>query len=29
MKKKLKKLLIGTNNKGKLREIRNLIPKNI
>ena len=29
MKKKIKKLLIGTNNKGKLREIRNLIPKNI
>ena len=29
MKKKIKKLLVGTNNKGKLREIRNLIPKNI
>ena len=29
MKKKIKRLLIGTNNKGKLREIRNLIPKNI
>ena len=29
MKKKFKQLLIGTNNKGKLREIRNLIPKNI
>ena len=29
MKKKFKKLLIGTNNKGKLREIRNLMPKNI
>jgi len=29
MKKKIKKLLIGTNNEGKLREIRNLIPKNI
>ena len=29
MKKKLKKLLIKNNNKGKLREIRNLIPKNI
>ena len=28
-KKKIKKLLIGTNNKGKLREIRNLLPKNI
>ncbi len=27
--KKIKKLLIGTNNKGKLREIRDLIPKNI
>ena len=25
--KKLKKLLIGTNNKGKLREIRDLLPK--
>ncbi len=29
MKKKIKKLLIGTNNEGKLREIKNLIPKNI
>ena len=28
-KKKIKKLLIGTNNKGKLREIRALLPKNI
>ena len=28
-KKKIKKLLIGTNNKGKLREIRSLLPKNI
>ena len=27
--KKIKKLLIGTNNKGKLKEIRNLLPKNI
>ena len=27
--KKIKKLLIGTNNKGKLREIRVLLPKNI
>ena len=27
--KKKKILLIGTNNKGKLREIRNLLPKNI
>ena len=26
--KKNKKLLIGTNNKGKLKEIRNLLPKN-
>tara|TARA_Y100000816_G_scaffold204459_1_gene150754 strand:+ start:1925 stop:2533 length:609 start_codon:yes stop_codon:yes gene_type:complete len=29
VKKKIKKLLIGTNNKGKLREIKGLIPKNI
>ena len=29
MKKKIKKLLIGTNNEGKLREIKNLIPKNV
>ena len=29
MKKKIKKLLIGTNNIGKLREIRSLIPKRI
>ena len=29
MKKKIKKLLIGTNNVGKLREIKSLIPKNI
>ena len=27
--KKIKKILIGTNNKGKLREIRNLLPKRI
>ena len=27
--KKIKKLFIGTNNKGKLREISNLLPKNI
>ena len=27
--KKIKKLLIGTNNKGKLREIRDLLPKHI
>ena len=28
-KKKIYKLLIGTNNKGKLREIKDLLPKNI
>ena len=28
-KQKIKKLLIGTNNKGKLREIKSLLPKNI
>ena len=28
-KKKIRKLLIGTNNKGKLKEIRNLLPKEI
>ena len=28
-KKKINKLLIGTNNKGKLREIKSLLPKNI
>tara|TARA_B100001057_G_scaffold423753_1_gene446095 strand:- start:4875 stop:5477 length:603 start_codon:yes stop_codon:yes gene_type:complete len=27
--KKIKKLLIGSNNKGKVREIRSLLPKNI
>ena len=27
--KKIKKLLIGTNNKGKLKEIKDLIPKKI
>ena len=27
--KKINKILIGTNNKGKLKEIRNLLPKNI
>ena len=27
--KKINQLLIGTNNKGKLREIRALIPKNL
>ena len=26
---KINKLLIGTNNKGKLREIKSLLPKNI
>ena len=26
---KKKKILIGTNNKGKLKEIRDLLPKNI
>ena len=29
MLKKIKKLVIGTNNRGKLKEIRNLLPKNI
>jgi XTP/dITP diphosphohydrolase len=29
VKKKILKLLIGTNNTGKLKEIRNLLPKNI
>jgi len=29
LKKKYKKILIGTNNKGKLREISNLLPRNI
>ena len=28
-KQKISKLIIGTNNKGKLREIRSLLPKNI
>ena len=28
-KKKIKQLLIGTNNKGKLKEIRDLLPANI
>ena len=27
--KKIKKIIIGSNNKGKLREIRDLLPKNI
>ena len=26
---KIKELFIGTNNKGKLREIKSLLPKNI
>jgi XTP/dITP diphosphohydrolase len=29
LKKKITELLIGTNNKGKLREIRGLLPKNL
>ena len=29
LKKKIKQLLIGTNNKGKLKEIRDLLPNNI
>ena len=29
LKKKITKLLIGTNNKGKLKEIKDLLPKNI
>ena len=29
LKKKITKLLIGTNNKGKLKEIRDLLPKRI
>ena len=29
LKKKITKLLIGTNNRGKLKEITNLLPKNI
>tara|TARA_B100000035_G_scaffold174181_1_gene148603 strand:+ start:229 stop:831 length:603 start_codon:yes stop_codon:yes gene_type:complete len=29
LKKKIKELLIGTNNKGKLREIRDLLPRSI
>ena len=27
--KKITKLIVGTNNKGKLREIRDLLPKNL
>ena len=29
LKKKITKLLVGTNNAGKLREIRDLLPKNL
>ena len=29
LKQKINKLLIGTNNRGKLREIKSLLPKNI
>ena len=29
LKQKINRLLIGTNNKGKLREIKSLLPKNI
>ena len=29
LKKKIRKLLVGTNNKGKLREIRDLLPKKL
>ncbi len=29
LKKKITKLLIGTNNKGKIKEIRDLLPKNL
>ena len=28
-KKKIKKLLIGSNNKGKLKKLRDLLPKKI
>ena len=27
--KKIKKLVLGTNNQGKVREIKNLLPKNV
>jgi len=27
--KKIKRLIVGTNNSGKLKEIRDLLPKNI
>jgi len=29
LKKKIKRLLVGTNNKGKLKEIKDLLPKNL
>ena len=29
LKNKIIKLLVGTNNKGKLREIKDLLPKNV
>ena len=29
LKKKIVKLLVGTNNKGKLKEIRDLLPKKL
>ena len=29
LKNKITKLLVGTNNKGKLREIRDLLPKSL
>ena len=29
LKKKIKQLLVGTNNRGKLKEIRSLLPKNL
>ena len=29
LKKKIKKILVGTNNRGKLKEIRDLLPKNL
>ena len=29
LKKKITKILVGTNNAGKLREIRGLLPKNL
>ena len=29
LKKKITKILVGTNNTGKLREIKDLLPKNL